>query len=993
MSQPQIQEVVRLVETLYSTKDHYQVNQIQNQLQDLQKSQYGLQLGQELLSSKYGLNVQFFGALTYTIKLNTSYTKKLPKEDLNVILESLLVNLKEKLQQNKFQNVPNLFIIKKIFQNLSIIFNTFDNDWENPLLSLVHILGYKSLDNLDDYTKSMVLTLTDTLLGDNLKLQKDIPDSKVHQKIQNEIYPLALKIIQVNFQEMKNSSLVVRNIGAITTWYQYISYIERSTLIRYKTFNDDLLLYLIQCLNVFSSDSENTEDFFEIFTVSMTLLIEIFSENPSILKTSFKLQFEGLITNTEWCLDKIQYMIKAEEYDGLNNFPLLITNFLEINLVRFIELNFVEFSSFLSFLVQFTNIPLIPILKETISKSLSEFWIQVIELFNDEPEVIKIQLKGDEFATSRVMLNFNALIQQLSPIFLHKLQLSVMDESDYKDYENEFRSFRLDIAEFFDVIYSNIGIEFYQGLTQSIVNNNKDRNQMEVGLFILGSISTNFSNNVDLEISKIIQTMFDSNFFSRYVSNINGFSQSDEYIKSSIRFLSSINFFYKSSIGSNYLNTVIDYLLKCLKDYPNQQFIISRTLLEICDDCRSELGSSIEKFESLLIEMISNEEINNFTREKFINSVSFLIQSVDSPEIQENHVLSLIQLIENTLQSSLKGSHTSLTKEKFEYILSLLSSVHSVGRGLNLPDDLEETNPESYSQFYRYYLNTYKVQIRLMSLISIFDSTSDIAELNEKCLSIFKVGLLDDFGPFVFKTQDILKIASSKAANEKSWKNVLELINVLINSRINSKTDRINVETVSQILQFFILDKVKAIECDTDTLMLAINIFSTVINKNQIYIFYNSEQLSSIINITIHSMKLKEKFLIKSVSKFWVTFLQMKGVSSSQDSDIVRSYVYEIGHFLTLALFQALINSSRSDLDQYSNIIVVLISKFQLQFTQWATNALNTINQARVNSGENKLENREIFLKKLLLTRGLSKKCHTLIKDFWLNTNGLASYT
>ncbi|MCJ1434843.1 hypothetical protein MMC27_004213 [Xylographa pallens] len=63
-------EVERLVQRLYLPGSPRQIAQIQQALQNLQKSTEGWALADALLQSN-DANVRFFGALTFTIKINT----------------------------------------------------------------------------------------------------------------------------------------------------------------------------------------------------------------------------------------------------------------------------------------------------------------------------------------------------------------------------------------------------------------------------------------------------------------------------------------------------------------------------------------------------------------------------------------------------------------------------------------------------------------------------------------------------------------------------------------------------------------------------------------------------------------------------------------------------------------------------------------------------------------------------------------------------------
>lgn len=64
-----IADVEQLVKQLYQPGRSRVVAQIQDQLQQLQRSSDGWQMANALLGSE-DVNVRFFGALTFTVKLN-----------------------------------------------------------------------------------------------------------------------------------------------------------------------------------------------------------------------------------------------------------------------------------------------------------------------------------------------------------------------------------------------------------------------------------------------------------------------------------------------------------------------------------------------------------------------------------------------------------------------------------------------------------------------------------------------------------------------------------------------------------------------------------------------------------------------------------------------------------------------------------------------------------------------------------------------------------
>lgn len=72
-----VDEVAQLVKRLYQPGNPQVITSIQGQLQTLQRSNDGWQLADALLDYE-DVNVRFFGALTFTVKLNNDGSVRLP---------------------------------------------------------------------------------------------------------------------------------------------------------------------------------------------------------------------------------------------------------------------------------------------------------------------------------------------------------------------------------------------------------------------------------------------------------------------------------------------------------------------------------------------------------------------------------------------------------------------------------------------------------------------------------------------------------------------------------------------------------------------------------------------------------------------------------------------------------------------------------------------------------------------------------------------------
>jgi len=85
---------LQLVKQLYQPGDPRSITQIQAHLQELQRGPEGWQMAGALLMSK-DTNCRFFGALTFTVKLNNDNSAELDSGQVRDMLEGWLVSYKK----------------------------------------------------------------------------------------------------------------------------------------------------------------------------------------------------------------------------------------------------------------------------------------------------------------------------------------------------------------------------------------------------------------------------------------------------------------------------------------------------------------------------------------------------------------------------------------------------------------------------------------------------------------------------------------------------------------------------------------------------------------------------------------------------------------------------------------------------------------------------------------------------------------------------------
>ncbi|ONH67317.1 Transportin-3 [Cyberlindnera fabianii] len=1000
----------QLVPSLYSNTESKEIVQVQ--LQKLQHSPRSVILADKLLGTDgLSLNCQFFGALTYTVAL-TSF-KEAGWESLNPVefLPTMLTHTARLVHDRRVKNVPNMFIIRKMFQNLCILYASSEINvpiWKTPICALAYILSTNSAPALDqevdlnqvlpsllqdNTSNSLLLDFGSGLVQDHtneysLKSTKS-PQATIHDRIFNDIYPIIKHIIIFNL-ESGNEDMKLSALQSMSVWFQYVSFVEHNSQVRYTDIND----LFERVLALFHSSED------EVQMKCIEFLTLLFEENPFLMNHPLRYKFQQMIP-TEWTMGVINKFMQEEDYESLNKFSLLIAKYLESDeLTMTMRLLGEDNDHFLQFLLNLTNFPLKPIVEEQISKNMVDFWARVVDVFTQDRDSINARVKGDPVALDNIIAKSRTLFGELTRIYFDKISLSVINSPGFKDVEQEFARFRENVADIFDNLFTEVGDSLYDGLTSAIASSN-DLNQIETSFFLLTNISGSMTESTSQTLASI-DKIFEANFMNRYSELISHHNATDVHVKYSIKFLGELEFFYKKR-DQKYVNAVVEYLFTCLKRYPSLELLISRTIMNICDSCRDKLVTSIPLLEPMLLEVVNNPSINSYTREKFINSMGCIIQSMPDPSSQEAYIYNLLVMIENTSQPYLqKAAQNQLTGDELANVNTLFALILELTKGVATPDDMyldHETEFASLMQYWRSG-NSTRIHHKVMDLLKVFTLDTDMLaydnDLTRTAVSILQTGLLEDFGPFALPYNSIMEYAMQKMHRcnlEKSYQYLLDLVSSLLNCGLRKKKhsdSQLTDQEVAGLLKTFAADQFGFIQQDPDLLQGCVELFTAVVTHRIGFLMREIETMRFMISTALPLLMSKEKFVIKSVCKFWQKFLGSYSKTTQEEEVVLRNFIeQDIGLSLVENLFRGVLDCARSDLEQYGLVLVFLVVKHQLHLKQWLNVTLDKLNAERISLGKHDLNTKDVFIKKILVTRGTARLVNDALKKFWQESNGL----
>lgn len=313
------------VELLYSSHDASEIQIIQERLQSYQKSDAGYQLGLKLLAHQ-DKNVKYFGALTITVYLNTHDSGNIYANSFDEIL-GIIVYLTEE------DFTRNLFIIKKLLSNLSLLFvSNFSSSSIDPVERLTAVIQPNTLSSIhllrDEKQLEIVLQFLCIIVEDIIKIPKISPT--LHDLIHSTIFKHYQLLYEYVLQVQVSSHVLNQLLDCLSSWVIYISVAETQSDQRY---TNDMQIFMTYLLEQFKTDT-NPGTLNKVFSV----MTEIIDHIPRIL-TPFKATiFLILFVDGNFGVNFIKTILTDLDFRELyaleiENFINLVISYLTLNLV------------------------------------------------------------------------------------------------------------------------------------------------------------------------------------------------------------------------------------------------------------------------------------------------------------------------------------------------------------------------------------------------------------------------------------------------------------------------------------------------------------------------------------------------------------------------------------------------------------------------------------------------------------------------------------
>lgn len=1002
-----LSQVVESIERLYNSRDPNEINLLQQQLQRYQKADNG-QLAKALMEMD-SVNCKFFGALTYTVVITSRGTFNDGNDDPDAPNDTVLYELIGQILS--YINQPQLppMILKKLLSNLALIFLYNYTAFPDPVGALLKQLtsGHSTLNGLpidittlDEPSFIILLNFCAILVEDMVKREKI---TGIHQVVYDNIFPIVTRIFQyLNSVNTIPYSIHIEALNCLNSWIIYTSMAETQSKVRYPR-PDALMAFLFK---TFSLTRQGLEDeTMELVNKSISTLTETLETNPQMIHP-YKPELESLLfgeTNFgTFFVENIIFNFDIHEQyeDESANFINLLVTFVLNDLLR-VSKNLLQpnISHILNTFLKLSNYPGIPVINEKISEQLLNFWDEFFNTFIDDEDTFINLLKDspDEALFYQVR---NNICNSVCEIYLHKIKFSI----DHNSLSVDFFKFRSDVGDLFSALYSLLKLPFYDDLTKQANNHIKgfidgDINllfSLEATVFVLYKInddSTFYQSQSDLLLSYVDQIL-DGGVLRSFSSIDQSFPHYSFVISSFIRYISSIEFYFKSTNGPKYLGDIFDILFSIiLKNDSKLSLIASKTILNICQECRSNLVGFLPNLKILLLEMLQNIGFDDVIRQRMANSYTSIAQTEIShnPDRFGNTLIEVLQIIDSK-SSEIMQSVQSPDETTEDYLVSLLSCVNEIGKGCVIPEEVEDIYDETQTRIIDQYWQEDHLGIKsiLLSIVEKFSISYqpliNKSTVTELCCQILKSGLNEPINsPFKFDLNIIFNYLTLKINNCDA--NSVYHIFKLFETVVITNYVLLDQSTIEEVINKLFLNNLNSLITDPDMIQSCIDAFTSILDKRP-SLLINLNNFNSILSFMIDNLLAKESIIIRSVLKFWISLISLKKGNASDHETIKNLLTNEdLGSILTSKLLESFLNSSRSLLDNYFPIFRNLISKFQIFFKNWLVGSLLTMPSSfKLND-----EDKKLFVNQLMITRG-QRVANDILKNFWLKANGLIEF-
>ncbi|KNG82495.1 putative importin 13 [Aspergillus nomiae NRRL 13137] len=977
-----INEARTLVSQLYdpaNTGNPAKIKAIQEHLQILQKGPQAWLIANNLLSDE-STDLRFFGALTFTVKINQDW-QQLNEDEARELLGRLidhyvlLVNGGER---------P--LVVRKLASSLATIFLKPNAPWNHAIWNLAASLANgkhlseeqcQSFDLQGAVLPAMSERQVVSLLYFSNILAEEInrwsPESRRNRDSNRASENIKHAFLLVEFvlrhmlqQESSGHSISdgapgVEAINSYQSWALVRNALQLRDTIR-ATQLAPATDYVIQSLKVPS-----------LSKTAMQVLVELIDWRDSIFSQEHVYSILEYIISDPGTAHIASIMDADFEDENMTFLELLLAYAALKQRELLIQPLNPDHEKVLALLHTLFKAPGYAAVDDSASPLVLEWWTEVAddlqEIYLDREE--KEGLDPAKHNLARAAMDCFEKLKYPSPEELQEWG---------DDDRSEFGAFRRDVCDFLLAIYPMLGVElvqvFQERAKSSLVQ--QDWRTFEAAIFCMAQLSEAVDENQHAD--ECLNAIFFCDEFARLCTGDIA-TIPDKPRQTLVDMLGQYQSYFERTHAL--LPRVLTFLFASL-DVASCASVASKSISHLCKSCRNaltfELPAFMDQFERFRFKPTATAS----TMEKVLEGIAAIIQTLPTDNEKAQFLERILKFFQEQAELARDEASRGLVEPARCRGQLVLRCVASIGKGLRTDGEI------------------------CMQLL-MTDFPLDVTIIEAAC-DILKAGFTENSGPYVFPPTVTVNFVKSIPLGSAGTDMVMGTASAFLASH-SAHPQRIREETVALIVhvyETFCWMHEKPEFYDPEVANSGIDFLTRLLPKYYPFLFtltavpQESNQpvtghvdgapqrppvLQAILNFTLLSLQGPEPLPLRSASQFWVGVLNLP----NEEEAVQRALRDSIPALCRILASQVAGRCARSDLEHLCEVLRRLIFKQQGLARPHLASTLADVCNDQTNHNQSPAvspEERQRFLASLLVARGAKAQTSQLTRSFWVKCRG-----
>ncbi|EAW12818.1 putative importin 13 [Aspergillus clavatus NRRL 1] len=581
-----------------------------------------------------------------------------------------------------------------------------------------------------------------------------------------------------------------------------------------------------------------------------------------------------------------------------------------------------------------------------------------------------------------------------------------------EDDRGEFGAFRRDVCDFLLAIYPILGVELihlYQEQS-SISLNHQDWRTFEAAVFCIAQLSEAVDGNQHAD--ECLNAVFFSDDFDCLCRG-EGMLIPDKARQTLVDMLGKYKSYFERTHAL--LPLVLTFLFASLEVLSCAP-AASRSISYLCKSCRNALTSELPAFLDQFDQFRYKATATATTMEKVLEGIAAIIQALPTDDAKAQFLERILTYFHQQADLARDEAKRQMEEAAYSRALLVLRCIASIGKGLRTDGEIIldsndgsngishslsfwSTGPGAVSQ---------SLIVQIMDLL-ITEVPRDASTIEAAC-DILKAGYTEKSGPYVFPPTVTVSFVQSIPLGSAGTDMVMGTASAFLASH-SAHPERIREETVALILhvyQTFCKMQQSPELHDPEVANSGIDFLTRLLPKYHAVLFAlistppDTNQsvpdlsiasrppvLSTILDFTLLSLQGTEPLPLRSASQFWVGVLSlpMDVRQPGTLQDAINRYLPALCRILMVMLAG---RCARSDIDHLCDVLRKVIPKYQGQARVYFLEALSSLNISTSHEGQGQVtpQEKERFVASLIAARGAKAQTNQVVRAFWIKCRG-----